>query len=279
MTAMNIVETTRPSRLRHRRVPHLHDLPRPVYARVEDLAQRRSTQPHSHPWVQLSYASRGVLQIRTADGLFLAPPQWAILIPPDLEHTVENSPGTQMRSLYVETAALPDTGRGCQVLAVSDLLREMIRHFSGLPTEYDEQGEHGRLVAVMLDLIAAATRVAFSLPWPSDPRLQHICTAIAAAPQQALLMEAWSAGMGVSTRTLERCFVRDTGLSLRRWRLRARLLHALPLLERGDTVTDVALACGYESTSSFIASFRQFFGRTPGRFTDPGAALPGRSAS
>lgn len=73
--------------------------------------------------------------------------------------------------------------------------------------------------------------------------------------------------MGVSTRTLERLFLRHTGMNMKRWRLRARLLRALPLLERGDSVTDVALACGYDSTSAFIASFRQFFGRTPGRFS------------
>lgn len=73
--------------------------------------------------------------------------------------------------------------------------------------------------------------------------------------------------MGVSVRTLERQFQRDTGMNMREWRLRARLLHALPLLERGDSVTDVALSCGYESTSSFIASFRRFFGTTPGSFS------------
>ena len=38
------------------------------------------------------------------------------------------------------------------------------------------------------------------------------------------------------------------------------------LLEQGQPVTDVALACGYESTSAFIAAFRQQFGETPGEF-------------
>lgn len=268
---MNIAETTRAARLPYRNVPTLQGLPRPVFARVEDLRLRKATQPHSHPWIQLSYASRGVLRIRTADGQFLAPPLWAILVPPRLEHTVENSPGTQMRSLYIETAMLPDTGGDCQVLAVSGLLREMIRHFSSLPPLYDEQGPHARLVQVMLDLIGDAPREAFSLPWPSQPALRDICAAISAAPQQPLRMAHWSAAAGVSTRTLERLFLRHTGLSLRHWHLRARLLHAVPLLERGGSVTDVALACGYESTSSFIASFRRFFGRTPGRFTGRGA--------
>lgn len=276
---MNIAETTRAHRLLQRPVPELQRLPRPVFARVEDLPQRRTTQAHSHPWVQLSYASRGVLQIRTADGLFLAPPQWAILIPPALEHVVVNSPGTQMRSLYIDIKALPNIGAECEVLAVSALLREMIRHFSSLPAEYDQHGADGRLVCVMLDLVSAAPREVFSLPWPTEPGLQHICTAILGAPQSPLRLEEWSADLGLSVRSLERLFLRDTGLNLRRWRLRARLLHALPLLEQGDSVTDVALACGYESTSSFIASFRGFFGRTPGRFTPQASVRRGRSAS
>lgn len=276
---MNIAETTKARRLLQRPVPALQQLPRPVFARVEDLPRRRTTQAHSHPWVQLSYASRGVLQIRTAQGLFLAPPQWAILIPPALEHVVVNSPGTEMRSLYIDTSALPNLGEECEVLAVSALLREMIRHFSSLPVEYDLHGAEGRLVNVMLDLVSAAPREIFSLPWPVDPALHPICAAILDAPQKSLRLEEWSANLGVSLRSLERLFLRETGLNMRRWRLRARLLHALPLLEQGASVTDVALACGYESTSAFIASFRRFFGSTPGRFTPPASVRQGQNAS
>lgn len=265
---MNIAETTNPRRAIPRRaVPALASLPRPVYARVENIRHRRETRPHSHPWVQLSYASRGVLQIRTAAGLFLAPPQWAILVPPGLQHTVVNSAGTEMRSLYIEKSALPVTGGACQVLAVSGLLREMIRHFSSLPAQYDEGGAEGRLVQVMLDLVQTAPREAFSLPWPAEPELIAICSAMLAAPQRPLRLADWSTVSGISARTLERRFAQHTGMNLRQWRVRARMLQSLPLLERGDSVTDVGLACGYASTSSFIASFRQFFGRTPGGFS------------
>lgn len=264
---MSIDETTSAQVLGRRAVPDLPRLPRPVYARVEDIRRRTSTHPHSHPWVQLSYASRGVLRIRTAQGLFVAPPQWAILVPPRLEHAVMNTAGTELRSLYIDVASLPASGLACEVLAVSPLLREMIRHFSGLPADYDEAGAQGRFVGVMLDLIHAAPRVAFSLPWPSEPALRELCVEIMKAPHKPLRLELRSAALGISARTLERRFMAHTGMNLRRWRLRARLLQALPLLERGDPVTDVALACGYESTSSFIASFRQFFGTTPGNFS------------
>ncbi|MEX5612924.1 helix-turn-helix domain-containing protein, partial [Pseudomonas protegens] len=47
---------------------------------------------------------------------------------------------------------------------------------------------------------------------------------------------------------------------------RLRLLGALTPLEQGERVTDVALACGYDSTSAFIAAFRQQFDATPGEF-------------
>ena len=276
---MNIAETTRPRPVKQRSVPELASLPRPVYARVEDIQQRKATQPHSHPWTQLSYASRGVLKIRTAQGLFVAPPQWAILIPPKLEHVVENSPGTQMRSLYIDTNALPLTDSTCQVLAVSDFLRETIRYFSGLPADYDEAGPAGRVVQVMLDLVSAAPREALSLPWPEHPGLRRICQAMLEAPQDPLKLTEWGTQFGVSIRTLERLFQQQTGLNMRRWRLRARLLQALPLLERGDSVTDAALACGYESTSAFIASFRQFFGTTPGSLIAQGGVQQDRNAS
>lgn len=79
-------------------------------------------------------------------------------------------------------------------------------------------------------------------------------------------MGAWSQKLGVSEKTLSRLFLSDTGLTFRAWRQRLRLLSALPALEQGERVTDVALACGYESTSAFINAFRQQFDATPGEF-------------
>ena len=40
-------------------------------------------------------------------------------------------------------------------------------------------------------------------------------------------------------------------------------------LERGDSVTEVALACGYDSLSAFIAAFKKQFNCTPGNFLLP----------
>ena len=140
---MDIAETTRRRDWASRPVPALARLPRPVYARAEQMQRKAATVAHAHGWVQFSYASRGVLQVHTRQGLFIAPPQWAILIPPRLVHSVANAPQTEIRSLYIETGAMPALGGECVVLEVSDLLREMIRHFATMPVEYAQEGAEG----------------------------------------------------------------------------------------------------------------------------------------
>ncbi|MNT83546.1 HTH-type transcriptional regulator ChbR [compost metagenome] len=77
-------------------------------------------------------------------------------------------------------------------------------------------------------------------------------------------MGDWAALLNSSEKTLTRAFQRETGLSFRQWRQRLRLLAALQPLERGASVTEVALASGYESPSAFIAAFKGLFEVTPG---------------
>ncbi|AYC30903.1 AraC family transcriptional regulator [Pseudomonas cavernae] len=249
-----------------RSIPGLARLPRPVYGRVESLPNRALTYRHSHPWVQLSYAIAGVLEVHTDAGRFVAPPQRAVWVPAGLPHRVFSAPRTEMRSLYLDCAVTGWAPAGCRVLRVSPLLRELIRAFSALPVEYAEDGEDGRLVQVLLDRLSAAPEVDLMLPLPHDQRLQQLCRSLQQHPERQETLAQWSARLDVSEKTLSRLFLRDTGLSFRAWRQRLRLLGALTPLEQGQRVTDVALACGYDSTSAFIAAFRQQFGCTPGKF-------------
>lgn len=250
----------------HRSLPELPSLPRPLYGRVESLTNRALTFRHTHPWVQLSYAIAGVLEVQTAGARFVAPPQRAVWVPAGVEHRVFSSPRTEMRSLYIDSGAVPWGPHECRVLAVSPLLRELIRRFSALPAEYDEQGAPGRLAAVLLDELQAAPAVALMLPLPQDARLREVCQGLQDASLRQLGLSEWGERLGVSEKTLSRLFLRETGLSFRVWRQRQRLLDALTPLEQGERVTDVALACGYDSLSAFIAAFRRQFGATPGEF-------------
>ncbi len=250
----------------HHRLSELHALPRPLYGAVETLPNRALAYRHSHPWVQLAYASRGVLDVLTAAGRFVAPPQRAVWIPAGLAHRVRCSEGTEIRSLYIAAAAAAEAPQACRVLGVSPLLRELIRAFGELPVEYDEDGAAGRLVRVLLDQLASAPEVGLMLPLPNDARLRRLCAGLEAHPDSRDGLQHWGRRLGVSEKTLSRAFRQETGLTFRLWRQRLRVLSAIPRLERGERVTDVGLACGYESTSAFIAAFREQFGVTPGEF-------------
>ena len=80
------------------------------------------------------------------------------------------------------------------------------------------------------------------------------------------LMRDIARAAGSSLRTLQRIFPRETGLSLDAWRQKARMIHAAARLSSGESVTAVALDCGYDSVSAFISAFQRQFGQTPGRY-------------
>ena len=247
----------------------LRSLPRPVYGHVHGLANRAIGHRHRHPWTQLSYAAHGVIEVVTDNARYMAPPLHAIWIPAGVAHAVHRFEGTEIRSLYMATDALDaldEAGKGCRVVEVTPLLRELIRTFGDYPVEYDEDGSHGRLVRVLLDQLQQATEADLAVPWPGDPRLRKICRALEAHPGDERRLSDHARRLAVSEKTLSRLFLQQTGLTFRAWRQRLRMLVALPMLERGDRVTDVAVSCGYDSMSAFIAAFRLFTGVTPGEF-------------
>lgn len=244
----------------------LKQLPRPLYGQLEALPNKVLDYRHCHPWVQFSYAISGVLEVQTDQGRFIAPPQRAVWIPAGIKHRVHRSAQTQIRSLYIDNHVLTDIPNNCRVVEVSPLLKELIRAFGKLPVEYDEHSAQGRLAAVLLDQLTHAPDMGLMLPLPTDSRLQKVVAQLQKQPDTSDTLSQWAQRLNVSDKTLSRLFVQQTGLTFRLWRQRLRLLNALPLLEQKQPVTEVALACGYDSTSAFIAAFGEHFGSTPGEF-------------
>lgn len=147
-----------------RAIPDIAALPRPVFARNESLTAGSQTHAHSHHWAQFTYAVHGVLEVRTRQGNHMTPPQRAIWIPVGLPHAVITSGPVELRSLYIDPAALAALWNAspvhCRVVEVTPLARELEVAFSRLPREYDEHGTQGRLVGVLLDELVACPRPA-----------------------------------------------------------------------------------------------------------------------
>lgn len=70
----------------------------------------------------------------------------------------------------------------------------------------------------------------------------------------------------MSSRTLRRLTLAETGLSFGQWRQQVKLMHGLEMLARGVPVAEVSDVLGYSSPSNFIAMFRRAFGDSPARY-------------
>lgn len=83
-----------------------------------------------------------------------------------------------------------------------------------------------------------------------------------------------SSVVGLSTRQLERLFAKYLATSPKRYYLQLRLEKARNLLRQTDlSVTDVCVACGFQSLSHFSKSYRAAFGNPPGMEASDGKVL------
>jgi AraC-like DNA-binding protein len=219
----------------------------------------------THEWDQLTYAAKGFMALRTADTRWLVPPHRAIWVPAGVEHQETMYGPVSVRSLFLAPAITAHLPRELRTFEISPLLRELILHTCRIGSLDQQVRAQGHLIAVLIDQLTTVSDVPLQLPWPRDPRAQRVADLLqqdaGAHSTRALARKA-----GASIRTLERAFIRDTGMSFGEWRRRSRLLQAMRLLVRGSSVTDVALECGYASTSAFVSAFKTLFGLTPGQY-------------
>lgn len=92
---------------------------------------------------------------------------------------------------------------------------------------------------------------------------------------------------GLSLRQVQRMFQQSLGASPTKYYLRLRLRRARELLLQSRmSITEIAIACGFQSTGHFSKSYRALYGRTPrserqpaGRAGHPPPLAPGRQTA
>jgi AraC-like DNA-binding protein len=239
---------------------------RPAGGMARNLPKGLYIDFHEHPRGQLIYATEGAVLVNTLHGTWIVPSHRAVWVPPYTQHAMRACGKTALRTVYLHVEAIPADLTKCCVVAVSPLLRELISEVAGIPVEYDETGRDGLVVRLLLAELKPMKVVPLYLPMPKDQRIARICRKIEADPTDETSIEAWSACVGASERTIVRLFQSQTGMSYRQWKQQARLMSAIQMLAEGKNVTDVAVLCGYESPSAFSAMFRKLLGMTPSEY-------------
>jgi AraC-like DNA-binding protein/mannose-6-phosphate isomerase-like protein (cupin superfamily) len=245
---------------------------RAIVARRSSYPKGHHIKPHWHARAQFIFAVEGTMTVRTPRRAWIVPPSRALWVPSRTVHEIQMYGVVEMRSLYVNDVSAAGMHSSCVVLDVSPLLRELVVRAVALPVRYDEQGDDGLLMRVLMAEIRRLPQCALDLPLPESPDLMQLCERILEdlSTRRACAFDAND--MNTSSRTLYRRFLKETGISFARWKQQARLLESIRRLAEGAPVTTVAMDLGYESASAFSTMFRRSLGVAPRAFIDCHAA-------
>lgn len=222
--------------------------------------------PHRHPWAQLLYARSGLMRVIVNDHVWLIPPTRALWIPADTQHAFSIQSEAAFRSLYVAEARANGVGRGLGALEVSPLLSELILHIMSIGTLDPRIAAQDRLAGVLIDLIHIAPAIDLMLPLPKSAPACRLASHFQAHADDNSTLPNLALRTGASLRSLQRQFAGETGMTIERWRQKCRLIASTAALSEGQSVTNAAMDCGYDSPSAFIAAFKVQFGITPGHY-------------
>jgi AraC-like DNA-binding protein/quercetin dioxygenase-like cupin family protein len=228
------------------------------------FAHDETVPVHTRVLGQFIHAATGVLSLITDDGTWIAPPNRVTWVPAGVAHRHRAHGVTDMRVVYLPAGGEPRLPSGPAVLAVSSLAREALLALTASAPRSEVAKSHLR--AVVVDEVASAPEQPLHLPEPRDARLRQVARIVEEGLAEPRSLSELAAAVGVGERTLSRLFRAETGMGYRQWRLQLRVQRALVLLAGGGSVTDVAAACGWATTSQCIEQFTPLVGTTPGAY-------------
>jgi AraC-like DNA-binding protein len=219
------------------------------------------TLPTQPGWHQVIYTVSGSLVANTARESWAVPPHRALCVGDDATRLqVGTSRPTAVRCLYLD-ARLGAVPASIRVVNLPPLARELLLHAVVASPLWLDHPSSLAIVTLLIDQLSALPTAALQLPLPADGRAMALAERLMAEP--ALSLTEAIAPIAASRRTMERRFRLETGLTLAGWQRRARALAAIDRMGDGSSVTEVAIAVGYATPSSFVAAFRGELGVTP----------------
>ena len=122
------------------------------------------------------------------------------------------------------------------------------------------------LVRLMLHELTETADAPTFLPLPTSLVGRRVADLAFGDPQNRLDVSELASRTATSVRTLSRLFPAETGLTFKAWRQRARIVHAMDQLAKGNAIARVSAEAGFASTAAFSCAFRQVTAMTPTTF-------------
>ena len=192
--------------------------------------------------------------------------------------------GLQSRAVVSQT-------RGALVMLGLSLRAETSRAVLSLPASEvtdltidagDAFADAGELFDRLQDAPMFEARSALLLQWVGrkvqTPLRSHACSRPARSSRgraEATAMDAAASAVGCSSRHLRRVVLDYIGIPPAEYVQLRRFDRALPLLQRAETLTEVAHRAGYYDQAHFCRDFKELSGMTPGDYRSQAGPVPG----
>lgn len=223
---------------------------------------------HAHDEAQLIYAAAGMVQIHTPEGRWLVPSQLAVWIPAGTSHRLEVLSDAQLWMVQWQPAMVGAWAPPIAVdrpfaLRVTPLLRSLL---TAAMADGIGMAKAELIVKLMLHELTETAHAPTFLPLPASAVGRRMAHVVLADRQQLLGLHELSARAATSVRSVSRLFPKETGLTFKAWRQRARIVQAMDSLARGTPIARVSTEFGFSSTAAFSSAFRQVTAMTPTQF-------------
>lgn len=244
----------------------LHHPKRLIMLLDEQINEATEYLSHSHSWGQMILVNDGVITLEIAHERFIAPPGFAIWIPPHCPHSCYSRAEARFRSVNICEAEAKKLPQKPSLLELSPIAAAIIDELFEKAIYLPESDRDYRRSRVFIDELEDAMVGHTYLPFSNHRYLEPILSALEADPAIRLTLKEWAERVYTTERTLARYFQKELGMSFSEWSARLRFIHGSALLEKGYSVEESAFALGYRSTSSFITLFLKIAGMTPDRY-------------
>lgn len=188
----------------------------------------------------------------------------AIWIPGELPHQVYFPEQVNINSIFIDPSVGLELPGFSFAFEISDFCKILILKIVSFNNCYPLTTQQQRIESVFLDELMLAKPSTTFLPVSAHPIIRKVTEELTKKIAINYSVNYYAELSCTSSRTLSRLFLKELGMSISQWTVRYKLIQAMTLLAEGHSVKSIALDLGYESASSFIYSFKQHFGITPG---------------
>ncbi|MBV7482327.1 AraC family transcriptional regulator [Bordetella sp. BOR01] len=221
----------------------------------------------------------GVLAVRTQADVWLLAGDSALWLPAGVDAELSARAGSRIVTVFISRGrSRPLRAEPCRV-TLSALLRELVLALAEAPLKAPRVPRLDRITRLVVDEIRLLPAPAINLPWPRSAGLRYLCEHVLEDPAQAPATQDAARHAGMSLRTFGRRMTAETGVSYAVWLRQAKVLHALTLMARGESMFAAAVESGFADASTFCTTFKRIADTTPRAFFSRSASPWGSDES